>query len=128
MNLEMFFIEDRIIHLNQYRFLVRYYHDTEKTEYDDRETYTTESGADAFEKGFVAKHQLLELLSREKLDTSQYEWMEGIPLKTEDTAREIAEIASYGSKEAYEASLPEYVDDFMLDMECRMAMIEMGIQ
>ena len=53
--------------------------------------------------------------------------MEGIELKTQDFNREIEEIASYGSLEAYQASLPEYVDDFML-MECRMTMVEMGIQ
>lgn len=127
MNLEMFFIEDKIIHLNQYRFVVRYYHDIGKTEYDDRETYTTESGADAFEKGFVAKHQLLELLSKEKLDTSEYEWMEGIEIQTQDTAREIAEIASYGSLEAYQASLQETRDEYLLDLEYRVSMMELGL-
>ena len=53
--------------------------------------------------------------------------MEGIKLRTDDPYTELAEIVKYGSKEAYEASLPEYTDEFMLDIDVRVAMLEMGV-
>ena len=53
--------------------------------------------------------------------------MSGLEVKTQDFNKEINEIASYGSKEAYEASLPEYTDEFMLDVDVRVAMLEMGV-
>ena len=51
----------------------------------------------------------------------------GIVLRTDDPYTELAEIVKYGSKEAYEASLPEYTDEFMLDVDVRLSMLEMGI-
>lgn len=128
MNINLVYELDGKIALNKYKLVVRHYSNLEKTKYTDAEYFCTDENAKEWAENVIPKHQLLELISKEELDTSSYEWLEGIPLKTEDTAREIAEITAYGSKEAYEASLPEYVDDFMLDMECRMAMIEMGIQ
>lgn len=126
--LDNFVAKDRKIHLNKYALVIRHYRALDKKTYTDKIHYVDEEEARELEVNVVPKHQLLEIISKTELDNAQYLYMEGIPLKTEDTAREIAEITAYGSKEAYEASLPEYVDDFMLDMECRMAMIEMGIQ
>lgn len=116
------------ISLNKYQVVLRRYTVLDKSEFEDDTRYLTKEETHELEVNVVPKHQLLEIISKTELDNSQYSYMEGIELKTQDFNREIAEIASYGSKEAYEASLPEYVDDFMLDMECRMAMIEMGIQ
>ena len=53
--------------------------------------------------------------------------MSGLEVKTQDFNKEINEIASYGSKEAYEASLPEAQDEFNLDMDYRMSKIELGL-
>jgi len=69
---------------------------------------------------------LMSIQSTEKLN-NPYTWLEGIKLRTNDPCTEIAEIVKYGSKEAYEASLPEYTDEFMLDIDVRVAMLEMGI-
>ncbi len=41
-------------------------------------------------------------------------YMSGLEVKTQDFNKEINEIASYGSKEAYEASLPQAQDEFNL--------------
>ena len=53
--------------------------------------------------------------------------MNGLEVKTQDFNKEITEIASYGSKEAYEASLPEAQDEFNLDMDYRMSKMELGL-
>lgn len=119
---------DNKIILNKYQVVLRRYTVLDKSEFEDDIRYLTEEEAHELEVNVVPKHQLLEIISKTELDNAQYSYMEGITPKTQDFNSEIVEIASYGSKEAYEASLPEYMDDFMLDMECRMAMIEMGIQ
>ena len=79
-----------------------------------------------FKSNFVDKHMLMSIQSTERLN-NPYTWLEGIKLRTNDPCTEIAEIVKYGSKEAYEASLPEYTDEFMLDIDGRVAMLEMGI-
>ncbi len=119
---------DNKITLNKYQVVLRRYTALDKSEFEDDIRYLTEEEAHELEVNVVPKHQLLEIISKAELDNAQYSYMEGITLRTQDFNSEIAEIAAYGSKEAYEASLPEYMDDFMLDMECRMAMVEMGIQ
>lgn len=119
---------DNKITLNKYQVVLRRYTALDKSEFEDDIRYLTEEEAHELEVNVVPKHQLLEIISKAELDNAQYSYMEGITLRTQDFNSEITEIASYGSKEAYEASLPEYMDDFMLDMECRMAMVEMGIQ
>ena len=53
--------------------------------------------------------------------------MEGIKLRTDDPYTELAEIVQYGSKEAYEASLPQAQDEFNLDMDYRMSKMELGL-
>ena len=126
--LDNFVVKDSKIHLNQYALVIRHYTALAKETYTDKIYYVDDEGAHELEVNVVPKHQLLEIISKTELDNSQYSYMEGIELKTQDFNREIEEIASYGSLEAYQASLPEYVDDFMLDMECRMTMVEMDIQ
>ena len=53
--------------------------------------------------------------------------MEGIELRTADPQKEIADIVSYGSIEAYKASLPQAQDEFNLDMDYRMSKMELGL-
>ncbi len=125
--LDNFAIKDNKIHLNKYAIIIRHYKAIDKENYTDKIHYVDEEDAKELEVNVVPKHKLLELISKIELDNSQYSYMEGIELKTQDFNREIAEIASYGSYEAYQASLPEYVDNFMLDVDCRMSMLEMGI-
>lgn len=127
MNINVVYEQDKKIHLYKYRITVRHYENLDKTEYADRDYYVDEAGVEEWEVNVIPKHQLLELLSKEKLDTSEYEWMEGIELQTQDTAREIAEIASYGSLEAYQASLQETRDEYLLDLEYRISAMELGL-
>lgn len=88
--------------------------------------YLNQNEVDSYKRDFVDKHKLLSVQNVEELD-NPYKWAEGIVLRTDDPCTELAEIVKYGSKEAYEASLPEYTDEFMLDIDVRVAMLEMGI-
>ena len=75
----------------------------------------------------MPKHRLLDIVSKTALDNSEYSWMEGIELRTADPQKEIADIVSYGSIEAYKASLPQAQDEFNLDMDYRMSKMELGL-
>lgn len=92
----------------------------------EEHSFRNETEVRLFKSNFVDKHMLMSIQSTEKLN-NPYTWLEGIKLRTNDPCTEIAEIVKYGSKEAYEASLPEYTDEFMLDIDVRVAMLEMGI-
>ena len=115
------------IHLNAYEIIVRYYKNSEKETYTDKTYYADEEQANELETDIVPKHQLMEIISKTKLDNERFAYMEGITLKTQDFTKEIAEIASYGSLEAYEASLPESQDAFNMDIDYRISKIELGI-
>ncbi|MCI8403293.1 MAG: hypothetical protein HFE49_00155 [Clostridia bacterium] len=115
------------IHLNAYEIIVRYYKNSEKETYTDKTYYADEEQANELETDIVPKHQLMEIVSKTKLDNERFAYMEGIALKTQDFNKEIAEIASYGSLEAYEASLPESQDAFNMDIDYRISKIELGI-
>ena len=118
---------DNKITLNKYQVVLRRYTALDKSEFEDDIRYLTEEEAHELEVNVVPKHQLLEIISKTELDNTQYSYMEGITLKTQDFNREIAEIAAYGSKEAYEASLPQAQDEFNLDMDYRMSKMELGL-
>lgn len=90
------------------------------------EYFLDEKEVNDFKTNYVDKHKLLSIYSVEELD-NPYEWAEGIVLRTDDPCTELAEIVKYGSREAYEASLPEYTDEFMLDIDVRLSMLEMGV-
>ena len=90
------------------------------------EYFLDEEEVNGFKTNYVDKHKLLSVQNVEELD-NPYKWAEGIVLRTDDPYTELAEIVKYGSKEAYEASLPEYTDEFMLDIDVRVAMLEMGV-
>ena len=66
-------------------------------------------------------------LKKNEFDNSEYSWMEGIELRTADPQKEIADIVSYGSIEAYKASLPQAQDEFNLDMDYRMSKMELRL-
>ena len=122
-----FYDLDGVIHLNKYKIVVRYYDSVEKQTYEDVTMFLNDEGLKDMKEQHIAKHQLLELISEEVIDTSDYEWMEGLPIQSDNPIKEIEEIYNYGSKEAYEASLSEYSDEFMLDIDVRVAMLEMGV-
>ena len=122
-----FYDLDGVIHLNKYKIVVRYYDSVEKQTYEDVTMFLNDEGLKDMKEQHIAKHQLLELISEEVIDTSDYEWMEGLPIQSDNPIKEIGEIYNYGSKEAYEASLPQAQDEFNLDMDYRMSKIELGL-
>lgn len=125
--LDNFYIENNIVYLNKYKLTVRDYKTLEKLEYTDSVYYVNENSMRQWTEHLIPDHQLLELISQEELDTSEYTWMEGIILRNDNHTKEIEEIASYGSKEAYEASLPETRDLYQVDMDYRLSKLELGI-
>lgn len=127
MDIRMLKVEKGKIGLNKYKLTLRCYHSLEKDTYTDDIMYLDDDGLHEWKVNRIPKHQLLELVSEEELDTSEYAWMEGIELKTSDRAKEIAEIAAYGSLEAYQAGLQETRDEYLLDLECRVSMMELGL-
>ena len=113
--------------MNTYEIVVRQYSDLEKNEYFDTPRYVNDKEAYELEVNYVPKHRLLEIVSKTAFDNSEYSWMEGIELRTADPQKEIADIVSYGSIEAYKASLPQAQDEFNLDMDYRMSKMELGL-
>lgn len=122
-----FYDLDGVIHLNKYKIVVRYYDSVEKQTYEDVTMFLNDEGLKDMKEQHIAKHQLLELISEEVIDTSDYEWMEGLPIQSDNPIKEIEEIYNYGSKEAYEASLPQAQDEFNIDMDYRMSKMELGL-
>ena len=90
------------------------------------EYFLDEKEVNGFKTNYVDKHKLLSVQNVEELD-NPYKWAEGIVLRTDDPYTELAEIVKYGSKEAYEASLPEAQDEFNIDMDYRMSKMELGL-
>ena len=122
-----FYDLDGVLHLNKYKIVVRYYDSVEKQTHEDVTMFLNDEGLKDMKEQHIAKHQLLELISEEVIDTSDYEWMEGLPLQSDNPIKEIEEIYNYGSKEAYEASLPQAQDEFNIDMDYRMSKMELGL-
>lgn len=127
MNVNIFTVKENKIELNKYKLLVRFYDNVEKTLYQERELYLDEEGYVEWTTQLIPKHQLYELISAEEIDDSEYSWMNGIEITGKDRIREISEIAAYGSLEAYQASLPEVRDAYLLDLEYRVCMMELGV-
>ena len=120
--IDNFSIINNQICLNSYKLVIRHYKDIV-----DKDYYVNDDRLIELETQIIPKHQLLELISKVKLDNEQYSYMSGLEVKTQDFNKEINEIASYGSKEAYEASLPQAQDEFNLDMDYRMSKMELGL-
>ena len=118
---------DNRIRLNKRVIVVRDYKTVEKTDYDENTYYVNDESYKEWTEQLIPKHQLNELISDEPLDTSKYAWMDGIELRTDNHAKEIARIAAYGSLDAYNASLDEARDEYLLDLDCRISAVELGI-
>lgn len=133
MNTELFYLdEDNKLRFNTHKVAIRHYSlndgEVDKTNYKDDVQYVNAEGLHELEVNYVPKHKLLEIVEKQALDTSEYAWMEGIEIAPDaDRAKQIERIASCGSMEVYQASLPEYIDEYVLDLETRLSMIEMGV-
>ena len=118
--------DDRI-RLNKRVIVVRDYKTTEKANYDENTYYVNDEAYKEWTEQLIPKHQLYELVLDEPLDTSEYAWMDGIKLTSDNHAKEIAQIAAYGSIDAYNASTDEARDEYLLDLDCRISAVELGI-
>lgn len=126
--LNNFYVDgDSRIRLNKRVIVVRDYKTTERTDYDEHTYYVNDESYREWTEQLIPKHQLNELISDEQLDTSAVAWMDGIELRTDNHPKEIAQIAAYGSMEAYTASLDESRDEYLLDLDCRISAVELGI-
>lgn len=128
MELGIFYIdENNTIQLNKYKMVVRSYETVEKSAYNDTTYFMDETNTYEWETNIIPKHQLLELVSKENLDATQYSWMAGITLVTENSTKEIEQIVSYGSYEAYIASLPVSNDAYQIETDYRISKLELGL-
>lgn len=127
MNVQLINIENNVISRNTRRIVVRMYTSLKRTDYVDHEMYVNADSYKEWTEQLVPKHQLYELILDEELDTSEYAWMDGIKLRTDNHAKEIEEIAACGSFEAYEATLPEARDAFEVETDYRLSLLELGL-
>ena len=126
--LDNFYIDgDNRIQLNTHKLVIRDYKTLEREEYDDNTYYVNDEGYIEKTVNYIPKHQLVELIEDEELDTSAYSWMAGIKLRSDNHWKEIEEIAACGSYAAYETTLPETQDEFNMDIEYRVSKMELGI-
>lgn len=126
MEMRMFRADNGKIGFNKYKVIVRAYKTTAKEEYSDVEYYVDSAGFEEI-KSNVQKHALLEILEQTEIDISAYDWAEGISIDESDRANSIRNILSFGSLEAYKSSLQEARDEYLLDLDCRLSMIELGV-
>lgn len=133
MDLERFYVENNTIQLWDVKITERNHalsyldEDSDEDNYQDVYKYYKAEDVDGYLERYVAKHKLLEVVTTEEYDNTEYEWMAGIELRTDDPNTEIRKIYSYGSLEAYEASLEESADAYMTDLDYRLSMIELGL-
>ena len=133
-NIQNFFIEDNLIKV--YTYKCKYIEKINAEKSIELEVYLAETGTsnlvnntvESFKKDYVDKHQLLEITNVEKLDISDIEWMDGIPVdKSYDSSSKYIEYLLSIGKEAYEQSLVTTTEDYMTDLDYRLSLIEMGL-
>lgn len=132
MDTNIFYIKDDKIYFNTHKVTIRHYslngEDVDENTYTDDVQYVNDEGLNELEVNYVPKHKLLEIVSKETINPGIYSWMEGIAINAnENISEQIKDIASYGSLEAYRASLPESADDFRLDVDYRLSKLELGL-
>lgn len=127
MNLNIFRITNNKIGFNKYKMVIRFYDNLEKSSWRDDTFYFNEADCYEWEVNRIPKHQLMELVSKDEIDPGEYAWMEGIEISSEYQGRQIEKIASYGSKEAYEASLESNRDAYLLELDYQVSMLSLGL-
>lgn len=91
-----------------------------------KEIYCSNEEAEDLINNIIPKHKLWTFVSEEDIDTTDYKWMEQLSINsTNNFQKEIQEIASYGSLEAYQASQQSSIDDYLLTLEERISTLEL---
>ena len=133
-NILNFFIEDNLIRV--YTHKCKYIEKVNAENSIELEVYLAETGTsnlvnntvESFKKDYIDKHQLLEITSVEKLDISDIEWMDRIPIdRSYDSSNKYIEYLLSIGKDAYEQSLVTTTEDYMTDLYYRLSLIEMGL-
>ena len=132
---QLFQIEnDNIIRVSRYK--VTYYQhfnsyiegvEPDESTVNDRYFISVED-ADGFVNDYLAKHKALEYIGTTKIDTSSYEWVDGVEIPSEYQYAQdyIDELLAMGEEE-YKISLTTTTEDYLLDLDCRLSMIELGV-
>lgn len=127
--LGIFDVKNNIVGFNKWKLITREYKNLSKDTFDDVVYYfSNDDELYEYEVNYVAKHQLLEIIHKEQIDHSEYDWMEGLEISPNYQNRELERIASYGSKEAYESSFESSKDAYLLELDYMLSKLTLGVE
>ena len=133
--MEMLFqIEDGVIRISKYKVIYKQFYDSyvEGADADEpslsERYFKTEEDAQKFVVNYLSKHKALEYVETVKVDTSEYDWIDGIKIPNGYSCPQdyIDELLAMGEEE-YKMSLAAATENYLLDLDCRLSMIELGI-
>lgn len=90
--------------------------------------FLNEEDATGFVERYLSKHKALEYVSTEALDVSDIEWVDNIPIPkgyecAHDYVREVLEMG----EEAYIESVTYTVEYYLMDLDYRQSLTELGL-
>lgn len=127
-------IENGIIKISRYKVIYRQYYDSYVNGVDADEPTSNEryfknaDDAQGFVERYLSKHKALEYVETKEIDTSKYDWIDGIEIPSgyscaQDYIDELLEMGEDG----YELLLASATENYLLDLDCRLSMIELGV-
>lgn len=130
----LFQLEDRTIKISRYKVTYYQHYDSyvegvEANESTLNERYfKTAEDAQGFIDRYLNKHKALEYVETIELDTSLYEWLDGIEIPSNYTCAQtfIDELVAMGEEE-YNLSLTTTTEDYLFDLDYRLSLIELGL-
>lgn len=130
----LFQIENRIIHVSKYKVVYKQFYESYVSGVEADETtlneryFTSREEAEKFVTNYLNKHKALEYIETVAVDTSNYNWIDSIEVPKEYTCPQdyIDELLAMGEEE-YKISLTTTTDNYLLDLDCRLSMIELGV-
>lgn len=138
--MEKFFVENGKIRISDYKVTVKHKTDDYLKEatpeeqdsyleywYCAKESDIPNKSLKSFEDDYISKHKLLSIESVEELDNSNVAWIEGIELPKQTVLSDyVTELIEMG-KDGYELLLASATENYLLDLDCRLSMIELGV-
>ena len=133
--MEMLFQNDNgVIKVSRYKVIYKQFYDsyvpdTETNEPTLNERYfKTEEDAEKFVVNYLSKHKALEYAETVKVNTSEYDWIDGIKIPNGYSCPQdyIDELLAMGEEE-YKMSQAAATENYLLDLDCRLSMIELGV-
>lgn len=140
MDMNKFFEENGKIRISDYKVTVKHKTDDyllaanpeEQDSYFEywycaKESDIPNKSLESFENDYIAKHKLLSVESAEELDNSDVAWIEGIELPKQTVLSDyVTELINMG-EDGYKLSLASATENYLLDLDCRLSMIELGV-